>query len=128
MFNHMVERQSAVLDAVFHSLADATRREMLGILTQGERSVGQLAEPFAMSLAAASKHIQQLERAGLIRREIRGRTHYCSLADQPLGEAQRWIEQCRAFWEERLVLLESVLDEEHGRPAGRRKMTTRSRK
>ena len=60
------------MNSVFHALGDATRRQMLRELAGGERTVGQLAEPFAISLAAASKHIKVLENAGLIRREVRG--------------------------------------------------------
>ena len=65
MFNRMVELRAPQLDAVFHALGDATRRQMLRELASGERTVSQLAEPFAMSLAAASKHIKALENAGL---------------------------------------------------------------
>jgi DNA-binding transcriptional ArsR family regulator len=74
-----VALNSSLLDNVFHALGDATRRQMLRELAQGERTVGQLAEPFEMSLAAASKHIKALEGAGLIRREVQGRTHICRL-------------------------------------------------
>ena len=63
------------MNSVFHALGDATRRQMLRDLADGERTVSDLAKPFAMSLAAASKHIRVLEGAGLIRREVRGRTH-----------------------------------------------------
>ena len=71
IFNDMVElAESPRLDAVFHALGDATRRRMLRELTTGARTVSQLAEPFEMSLAAASKHIKALEGAGLIRREV----------------------------------------------------------
>src|SRR5262245_55526596 len=87
IFNHMVELEASGLDAVFHALGDATRRQMLRDLTGGERTVSQLAEPFAMSLAAASKHIKALENAGLIRREVRGRTHLCRLAPESLASA-----------------------------------------
>jgi hypothetical protein len=83
ILNHMVELQTPQLDSVFHALGDATRRRMLRDLAGGERTVGQLAEPFAMSLAAASKHIKALENAGLIRREVRGRTHLCRLEPGP---------------------------------------------
>ena len=75
----MVELEPPQLDSIFHALGDATRRRMLRELASGERTVGQLAEPFAISLAAASKHIKALENAGLIRREVRGRTHVCRL-------------------------------------------------
>ena len=69
----MVELDEPRLDAVFHALGDRTRRVMLRELAGGERTVGQLAKPFEISLAAASKHIKALENAGLIRREVRGR-------------------------------------------------------
>ena len=83
----MVELNAHPLDTVFHALGDATRRRMLSELADGERTVGQLAEPFAISLAAASKHIKALESAGLIRREVRGRTHLCRLDPGPLAGA-----------------------------------------
>src|SRR5262249_4578087 len=87
ILNYMVELQTPQLDAIFHALGDATRRRMLRELAHGERTVGQLAAPFAISLAAASKHIKVLENAGLIRREVRGRTHLCRLAPAPLASA-----------------------------------------
>ena len=75
----MVDIQTAPpearLDAVFHALGDSTRRQMLRSLSGGQRTVGELAQPFDMSLAAASKHIKALEKAGLVRRTIQGRTH-----------------------------------------------------
>jgi DNA-binding transcriptional ArsR family regulator len=106
----MVEIQT--LDTVFHALGDATRRRMLRDLADGERTVGQLAEPFAMSLAAASKHIKALEQAGLIRREVRGRTHLCRLAPGPLATAHRWLSFYERFWTGRLDELERLLREE----------------
>ncbi|MHB2168929.1 ArsR/SmtB family transcription factor [Alsobacter sp. R-9] len=105
----MVEFQTSSLDTVFHALSDATRRRMLRDLANGERSVGQLAEPSAMSLAAASKHIKVLEQAGLIRREIRGRSHFCRLEPGPLASAQEWLAFYRHFWTARLDELESLL-------------------
>ena len=77
--------KSEALSDVFHALGDPTRRQMLLDLAQGERTVGELAEPFAMSLAAASKHIKVLESAGLLRRGIRWRTHVCRLEPGPLA-------------------------------------------
>ena len=99
----------AQLDTVFHALGDATRRQMLRELANGERTVGQLAEPFAISLAAASKHIKALENAGLIRREVRGRTHHCRLAPGPLASAHEWLSFYERFWTERLDVLERLL-------------------
>jgi DNA-binding transcriptional ArsR family regulator len=108
----MVELQTPRLDAVFHVLGDATRRRMLRELAGGERTVSQLAEPFAMSLAAASKHIKALENAGLIRREVRGRTHLCRLAPGPLASAHEWLGFYERFWTDRLDTLERLLREE----------------
>lgn len=97
------------LDAVFHALGDATRRQMLHSLAQGECTVSQLAEPFDMSLAAASKHIKALEGAGLIQREVRGRTHVCRLDASPLSDAHRWLRFYERFWGSRLDELERLL-------------------
>ena len=105
----MVEHDSHTLDTIFHALGDTTRRAMLGELAAGERTVGELAEPFAMSLAAASKHIKVLEAAGLVRRDIRGRTHVCSLDPVPLMRADQWIGIYRRFWTGRLDVLEKIL-------------------
>lgn len=116
IFNHMVELDSPRLDAVFHALGDATRRKMLRELAEGERTVGQLAQPFAMSLAAASKHIRALEGAGLIRREVRGRTHVCRLDPGPLASADQWLRHYERFWTGRLDTLDRLLREEEPRP------------
>jgi DNA-binding transcriptional ArsR family regulator len=116
----MVELQTSRLDTVFHALGDSTRRRMLHELAQGERTVTQLAEPFAISLAAASKHIKSLENAGLIRRQIRGRTHVCSLEPGPLAGAHEWLGFYERFWNSRLDVLEDLLrreDEHAGKPA-----------
>src|SRR4051794_21458317 len=111
----MVEKQISQLDIVFHALGDATRRRMLRDLTEGERTVSQLAEPFSMSLAAASKHIKALENAGLIRREVRGRTHLCRLEPGPLASAHEWLTFYERFWNSRLDILERLLREEDAR-------------
>src|ERR1700693_454303 len=111
----MVELQTPQLDSIFHALGDATRRRMLRELAGGERTVGQLAQPFAMSLAAASKHIRALENAGLIRREVRGRTHLCRLEPGPLATAQEWLSFYELFWTERLDALGRFLREENER-------------
>jgi DNA-binding transcriptional ArsR family regulator len=97
------------LDEVFHALADPTRRAMLASLREGERSVGELAAPHRISLAAASKHIKTLERAGLVKRTIVGRTHRCALDPAPLADADAWLRRYSAFWAERLDALESLL-------------------
>jgi DNA-binding transcriptional ArsR family regulator len=112
----MVEREPEQLDAVFHALGDATRRRMLRNLAGGARTVGQLASPFAISLAAASKHIKVLERAGLVRREIRGRTHLCRLDATALAAAHRWLRDYERFWTDRLDALDRLLRTEEGHP------------
>jgi DNA-binding transcriptional ArsR family regulator len=111
----MVELETALLDSVFHALGDATRRRMLRELADGERTVGQLAKPFAISLAAASKHIKALENARLIRREVRGRTHLCRLDPGPLASAQQWLNFYERFWTDRLDVLEQLLRQEDER-------------
>ena len=80
------------LDAVFHALANDSRRKMLGRLALGELTVGQLADPLPLSLAAASKHLQVLERAGLVHRTVDGRRHVCRLDPEPLTSACQWID------------------------------------
>jgi len=108
----MVELQTPQLDAIFHALGDATRRQMLRDLADGEKTVGQLAAPFDISLAAASKHIKALENAGLIRRDIRGRTHVCRLDPGPLASAHDWLSFYERFWTSRLDVLDRLLREE----------------
>ena len=105
----MVEHHSAQLDQVFRALADPTRRAMLRRLSAQQRSVGELAAPLDMSLAAASKHIQVLERAGLVEREIQGRTHLCRLAPAPLAHIHDWLKYYERFWNQRLDVLEALL-------------------
>jgi DNA-binding transcriptional ArsR family regulator len=109
IINHMVEYSSQQLDAVFHALADGTRRRMLRSLGGQPRSVGELAAPFQISLAAASKHIKVLERAGLVTRTIHGRTHLCRLQPEALAASQQWLRFYEQFWNQSLDALEAVL-------------------
>lgn len=111
----MVELLAPELDSVFHALGDPTRRRMLRQLADGERTVSQLAEPFSISLAAASKHIKVLEHSGLIRREVRGRTHLCRLDAAPLAGAHEWLSFYERFWTDRLDLLAQLLRDEAAR-------------
>jgi DNA-binding transcriptional ArsR family regulator len=90
---------------------------MLHELASGERTVGQLAQPFSMSLAAASKHIKVLESAGLIHREVRGRSHLCRLDSGPLESAHEWLSFYERFWTVRLDVLDRLLREEEARDA-----------
>jgi DNA-binding transcriptional ArsR family regulator len=105
--NHMVE-DPVGMDAVFHALAHGARRTMLRRLAERELTVGELAEPLAMSLAAASKHVQVLERAGLVRRTVTGRRHVCRLEAAPLASAQAWLTFYEHHWNERLDALEAL--------------------
>ncbi len=97
------------MDAVFHALAHTARRDMVCRLAEGELTVGELAEPLTMSLAAASKHVQVLERAGLVRRTVDGRRHVCRLEASPLASASEWLRFYERFWEDRLDGIESLL-------------------
>jgi DNA-binding transcriptional ArsR family regulator len=105
----MVEER---LDETFRALADPTRRGMLARLALGEKSIGELAEPFAMSFAGASKHVKVLEEAGLIARRKVGRTHLISIDAKPLEEAERWMRQWERFWNSRLDRLEALVESE----------------
>jgi DNA-binding transcriptional ArsR family regulator len=114
MLNFMVEHQQ--LDRVFQALADPTRRAMLASLAEGERNIGELAAPFRMSFAAASKHVKVLEGAGLLRRRVAGRTHLCRIEAGPLKAADAWIRRYERFWTERLDALAALLAEEDRDP------------
>jgi DNA-binding transcriptional ArsR family regulator len=104
----MVEYQQVLTDT-YAALASDVRRSIVGRLVDGEARVTDLAAPFDISLAAVSKHIAVLERAGLVRRRIEGRTHWLALEPQPLVEAEAWIEQVRSFWSGRLDALDALL-------------------
>src|SRR5258708_22835906 len=106
----MVEYCSKVLDRTFGALADPTRRRIMAQLAEGEECVTDLARPHAMSLAAVSKHLIVLEKAGLLRRRRRGRVHCLTLEAGPMKEAQAWIDRYRKFWEGSLDQLEKYLD------------------
>jgi DNA-binding transcriptional ArsR family regulator len=109
MFNHMVEHTQTRLDLVFRALGDQTRRAMLKRLTKGELTVTELAAPYRMSLAAASKHIQTLERAGLVKRTVRGRIHYCRIDPRPLARADAWLRGYERLWDTRIERLVELL-------------------
>lgn len=100
------------LDLVFGALADATRREILSRLADGERTVGELAEPFDMTRPAISKHLRVLERAGLVRRKADGRVSRCRLDAGPMRDAAEWVEGYRSFWEGQLDALARYFERE----------------
>ena len=114
------------LDGVFRALGDPTRRAMLAALGRGERTVGDLAAPFSMSLAGASKHVKVLEEAGLVRRVRRGRAQVCSLNAEPLAGAHAWLDRYAAFWTAKIDDLERLLREEDA--AGPKKTSSERKK
>lgn len=97
------------LDATFLALADPTRRAILARLARGEATVGELAEPFAISQPAISKHLKMLERAGLISRAREAQRRPCRLEVKPLEEASHWIERYREQWEVNFSRLDGLL-------------------
>jgi DNA-binding transcriptional ArsR family regulator len=123
----MVEH-SEHLDAIFHALSDPTRRAMLQGLAKGPRNVGDLAAPFDMTLAAASKHIKVLEKAGLVRRSVQGRTHLCSLDAMPMHAGVEWMRHYEKFWNQQLDVLEALLVAEDQAAATKPSETTEAKK
>ena len=107
----MVEYSRASLDGVFGAIADPTRRAILQQLGRNPARVTDIARNFPVSLNAVSKHLIVLERAGLVRRDVQGRDHFCSLQGKPLDTAAIWIDGMRAFWEIRLDALERQIVE-----------------
>lgn len=90
------------LDRIFRALGDRTRRKLLQRLAGGPSTISELARPFDMSLPAVSKHLRVLERAGLVRRRVRGRAHHCWLTAAPMADAESWMSYYRRFWGETL--------------------------
>jgi DNA-binding transcriptional ArsR family regulator len=105
----MVNHDNDKLNEIFHALSDPTRRAMVHMMVQKERTVSELAEPFDMSLAGISKHIKVLERANLIDRSVKGRVHTCRLNTDSLSQATEWLRFYEKFWNNRFDLLESEL-------------------
>jgi DNA-binding transcriptional ArsR family regulator len=104
------------LDATFAALADPTRRAILARLAQGEASVAELAEPFAMSQPAISKHLKVLENAGLISTAQDAQRRPRKIEAAPLAEASAWIENYRQFWERRYSALDELLSQLQAKP------------
>ena len=121
---------TAQLDATFAALADPTRRAILARLAGGEASVNELAEPFAMSQPAISKHLKVLERAGLITRGRDAQRRPCTLQAQPLAEANEWLENYRRYWESSYAKLDDLLEQMKAQQPKRApgKRTTKPRK
>lgn len=113
------------LDSTFAALADPTRRAILARLASGEASVTELAEPFAMSQPAISKHLKVLERAGLISRGLDAQRRPRRLEAIPLAQATEWLERYRQFWEGRFQRLDALLNEMKAGEMKSRKMKTK---
>lgn len=105
----MTNNGQAVLDEVFHALADPTRRAVLQRLSQGPASVSELAKPFGMALPSFLQHLRVLEASGLVRSTKVGRVRTCEMQPQPLTTAEQWIGEQRALWEARLDRLDDYL-------------------
>jgi DNA-binding transcriptional ArsR family regulator len=114
-------KQMKRLDATFAALADPTRRAILARLALGEASVTELAEPFAMSQPAISKHLKVLERAGLVSRGRDAQRRPCRLEANPLAEATAWLEAYREYWEGSFERLDELLVEMKAAEKKRRK-------
>jgi DNA-binding transcriptional ArsR family regulator len=104
-----VSTSSSRLDCVFHALSDSTRRSILRDVSGEEKTVSEIAVPYRMSLAAVSKHLKVLERAGLIRREKRGCFQFVRTNPKPMQEAERWLAWYERFWDDRLELLQKQI-------------------
>ena len=109
------------LNVTFAALADPTRRSILARLTAGDASVLELAEPFAMTQPAISRHPKVLERAGLISRGRDAQKRPCRLRAKPLAEATQWLEGYRRFWEASFQRLDTLLEELKTAEKGRKR-------
>ena len=116
----MVNKDPDRLSTTLYALSDPTRRAILARLTLGESAVGELAQPFDMTLPAISKHLKVLERAGLIARGRDAQRRPCRLAAEPLREVLEWVSDYRHFWDQRLDRLQAYLEKGKKRARKRR--------
>ena len=107
----MVNNHAVELDALYGALSDPTRREMISRLHGGPLSISDLGAPFGMTLAAIGKHVAALESAGIVRTHKSGRVRRCALVPRGLSAAASWLTEQEQFWNERLDLLETHLEE-----------------
>jgi DNA-binding transcriptional ArsR family regulator len=121
-------KRTEPLDAIFAALADPTRRAILSRLVRGEATVIELAEPFAMSQPAISKHLKVLERAGLISRGRDAQRRPCRLEARALGEANEWLEHYRKCWEQNFLRLDLLLEELKAEEGRTRSVKTRQKR
>jgi DNA-binding transcriptional ArsR family regulator len=116
----MGEYRNAAMDNLLGAVADSTRRAILARLATGDARVTEVAAEFPISLNSVSKHVRMLERAGLVRRTVRGRDHVLSLDAAPLAEAAAWIAHYRRFWEDRLEALDKFVTNKRKTPRKRK--------
>lgn len=114
----MVKSNAARLDSVFHALSDTTRRSILRDVAKREKTVGEVAKPYRMSLAAVSKHLNVLEEAELIARERRGSFQIVRLKAESLRAADEWLAWYERFWNRQLDALQSYLEGEEDEHSG----------
>ncbi len=112
---------AARLDAVFHALAHPARRAMLKRLAAAPQNIGELASPFEMTFAGASKHVRVLERAGLVKRKVEGREHVCAIVPAPLKSATGWLTHYERLWTTRLDALDAMLKAEDAAAARKKR-------
>lgn len=124
----MVKYSPNELDATFAALADPTRRSILARLADDSLSMGELAAPYAMSLAAVSKHVRVLAGAGLVAQDRLGRVRRCRITPGPLRDAAQWIAEYQKFWDERLDALADYLEATKGEENHGHRRTDRARK
>ena len=108
------------MDNLLGAVADSTRRAILARLATGDARVTEVASEFPISLNSVSKHVRMLERAGLVRRTVRGRDHVLSLDAAPLADAAAWIRHYQRFWEQRLEALDKLVTKDKPRKRKRR--------
>jgi DNA-binding transcriptional ArsR family regulator len=108
----MVDLQPTPLDVLFNALSDPTRRALVATLARGPRTVGELAEPFDLTLAAVSKHLKVLGRAGLVEQRRHGRKVECALRPERLRPIADWVTDYETFWSDRLAALDRVVRED----------------
>jgi len=116
----MGEYRNAAMDNLLGAVADSTRRAILARLAAGDARVTEVASEFPISLNSVSKHVRMLERAGLVRRTVRGRDHVLSLDAAPLADAAAWIAHYQRFWEQRLEALDQLVTRDKPRKRKRR--------
>lgn len=108
------------MDKILGAVADSTRRAILARLSTGDARITEVAADFPISLNSVSKHVRKLERAGLVRRDVRGRDHVLSLNAAPLAEAAAWIAHYQRFWEDRLEALDKFVTNKRKSPRKRK--------